>query len=340
MSREELVALRRAGFDFVRLVVDPGPFLHPGKLERTGLDEALAAHIRAMHDAGLSVIVDVHPGDQHPAYTATALTAGRDTASFKACLALLERLSEMLRGLDPGRVVLELFNEPPIPSRQWQPMLEAAYTAVRAKAPMLRVILSGGDEGSIDGLLQLGTDKFRDDPNALLSFHYYDPYQFTHQGASWNSARYLANVPYPAHARPMQEAAQASLAAIDRARLQEAEKRRARADATDRLAAYQRSGFARPAIAQGFTRVTRWAAERRIPADRIILGEFGTIATTQTTTAAAERAHWLRDVREEAEQNGFAWAAWVYRGSGGYSMTPPGAARIDSTILNALGLVP
>ena len=45
----------------------------------------------------------------------------------------------------------------------------------------------------------------KDDPATLLSFHYYDPYQFTHQGAPWVAARYLTDVPYPALGRSLQD---------------------------------------------------------------------------------------------------------------------------------------
>jgi endoglucanase len=73
----------------------------------------------------------------------------------------------------------------------------------------------------------------------------------------------------------------------------------------------------------------------------VILGEFGAIKNARSSNpiAKAERARWFRDVREEAETRGFGWAAWAYRGSGGFSLTPDEASlQIEPSIVQALGL--
>jgi hypothetical protein len=75
--------------------------------------------------------------------------------------------------------------------------------------------------------------------------------------------------------------------------------------------------------------------------ERIILGEFG--ARRQDgllgETRNAERARWIRDVREEAEARGFIWAAWVYRGFGGFSLLQnENGTDLDPIFIEALGL--
>jgi endoglucanase len=190
----ELKGLRRAGFDFVRLAVDPGPFLQFQGLRRDRLDDLLMDRVKLFLSSGLGVIVDFHPSDIHPDYLAEALTRGVDTPLFQSYVRMLVRTAGLLERLQSRNVALEIVNEPPVAPARWQPMLEAAYKAVRERAPRLTLVLDGGDEGGIDGLLTLGA--FAKDPAALLSFHYYDPYQFTHQGAPWVDARYLADVPW------------------------------------------------------------------------------------------------------------------------------------------------
>ena len=340
LSKEELAQLAHAGFNFIRLAVDPGPFLRVRTSRQESLDNILLGHVRAILDAGLSVVVDLHPSDLHAQYTGVSLTTGLESELFARYLNELAHLSNLLSTVEPGRVALELMNEPPVPTARWQPMLEAAYAVVRSKAPGLPIILSGGDEGSIEGLLQLKTDRFRADPLVLFSFHYYDPYQFTHQGASWNAARFLAGVPYPADSRPIGEAITKSLTRIDQGGLPDGETKQARADAEKRLSSYAHSNFDRGTIDRAFARVEQWAQQHRIPASRIMLGEFGAIETElqRNGVGAAERRNWFRDVREEAERRGFAWAAWVYREEGGFSLTPPGASSIEPGILTALGL--
>jgi endoglucanase len=335
----ELKFLRRAGFDFVRLAVDPGPFLQFQGSRRDRLDELLMDRVKLILSSGLSVIVDFHPSDLHPDYLAAALTRGVDTPLFKDYVRLLVRTADLLERLQSRNVALEIMNEPPVTPARWQPMLEAAYKAIRERAPRLLLVLDGGAEGGIDGLLALG--QFSKDPATLLSFHYYDPYQFTHQGASWVDARYLADVPYPATARPLQQSLDASAALIASTDLSPSEKSRAKVDARQRLEDYRRSAFDRGTIAQSFDRVEQWAKDHGVPASRVILGEFSARGQGEHSGGArgAERARWIRDVREEAEAHGFIWTAWVYRGSGGFALVRDEASsELDPAVTQALGL--
>jgi endoglucanase len=334
----ELKSIGRAGFDFVRLAVDPGPFLQFQDSQRDDLDRMLMDRVNLILSSGLSVIVDFHPSDLHPDYTAAALTRQVGAPVFQAYVRLLGRIAMLLDRLPAGRVALEIMNEPPVTPGQWQPMLEAAYQAIRARAPHLLLVLDGGDEGSADGTAALG--RFSSDPATLLSFHYYDPYQFTHQGAPWVAARYLSDVPYPALARPLQQSLDATAALIAASGLPASQKSLAITDARQRLEAYRRSSFDRGTIAKSFDRMARWAQDRRVPSSRIILGEFG--ARRQDgllgATRNAERARWMRDVREEAEARGFVWAAWVYRGSGGFSLLRDAESNdLDPMVIEALG---
>jgi endoglucanase len=335
----ELKALRRTGFDFVRLAVDPGPFLQFQGARREHLDDILMDRVRLIRSSGLSVIVDFHPSDLHEDYTAQALTRGVGVPIFQAYMRLLVRTAALLDRLQSRGVALEIMNEPPVPPGRWQPMLDAAYGAVRERVPHLLLVLDGGDEGSAEGMLALG--KFADDPATLFSFHYYDPYQFTHQGAPWVAARYLTDVPYPALGRALQDSLDASAASIAASDLPSSQKALAILDARRRLESYRRSAFDRGTIAQNFGRIAGWARDHRVPPDRVILGEFGARRQDGPLGQArnAERAQWLRDVREEAEARGFIWAAWVYRDTGGFSLLgQENGAALDPLVIEALGL--
>jgi endoglucanase len=335
----ELAALRRAGFDFVRLAVDPGPFLQFQGSRRDHLDDMLMDRVRLIRSSGLSVIVDFHPSDLHEDYTAQALTRGVGVPVFQAYLRLLVRTAALLDRSPSRGVALEIMNEPPVSPGRWQPMLDAAYGAVRERAPHLLLVLDGGDEGSVEGML--GLDKLAADPAALLSFHYYDPYQFTHQGAPWVAARYLVDVPYPALRRSLQDSLDASAALIATSDLPSSQKALAILDARQRLQSYRRSAFDRGTIAQNFDRIAGWARDHRLPLDRVILGEFGARRQDGPLGQArnAERAQWLRDVREEAEARGFIWAAWVYRDTGGFSLLQnEDGTALDPLVIEALGL--
>lgn len=338
---DELQALRRTGFDFVRLAVDPGPFLQFQGTRRAAVDRILTERVQLILASGLGVIVDFHPSDMHRDYTAQALTAGLQTPTFQSYLQLLRDTAALLGQLHSNRAALELMNEPPIAPGSWQPMLQAAYAAARAGSPDLPLILEGGDEASAAALMKMKTTPFAADPAVRYAFHYYDPYQFTHQGASWNAARYLADVPYPARARPLDDSLAATAATIAALNLTAPEKSLAYQDARTRLENYRASGFDAGTITEAFARIADWARSQGIPPDRVMLGEFGARQTALQLAGqrARERTQWFHDVSAAAQARGFGWAVWAYRSAGGFGLArSDGDDEIQPDIAEALRL--
>jgi endoglucanase len=155
------------------------------------------------------------------------------------------------------------------------------------------------------------------------------------------AGQYLADVPYPARARPIEESFAATAATIARANLAPAQKEQADATARKVLESYRASSFDRPAIREDFGKVARWARGHSVPMRRVILGEFGAMNNAQRglATRQPERLRWLADVREEAEAHGFVWSAWVHSGSLGFSLVKhAGSPELDPGALGALGL--
>jgi endoglucanase len=335
----ELRELRRVGFDFVRFAVDPGPFLQWHDARRDSLERMLIAKVRLILSCDLSVIVDFHPSDMHPNYLGAKIAAGWDAPLFEEYVRLLARTAASLDALGSSRVALEIMNEPPPVTRAWRPMLDQAYATVRESAPKLLLVLDGGEEGNLEGTTQL--DAFRDDPNILFSFHYYRPWQFTHQGLAGMAAQYLTDVPYPARARPIQASIEATAATVALTNLAPSQKRQAEAGARNALESYGASSFGRSTIADDFDKMARWARDHSVPMHRVILGEFGAMDNAQRgrATRPAERLRWISDVREEADAHGFAWAAWVHSGSIGFSLVrQAGSPELEPAIVRALGL--
>ncbi|MGY2050659.1 glycoside hydrolase family 5 protein [Methylobacterium sp. JK268] len=335
MPVAEMRALREAGFDFVRLAVDPAPFLAFDRDRKRAVRVMVLEQVKTFLAVGLGVIVDLHPSAGEGPFNDRALVAGPQDPAFRAYLAALGEIAGDLAPLARERVALEVMNEPVIPTRAWQPMLEAAYRAARARAPDLLLVLGGGSYNAAPELVALDATPFRGDPALLFTFHSYEPGPFTHQGAPWADTRYFADVPYPARARPLTEMLDASRAAIAASSLSPVERARALGAMAATLTNYARSDFGRDDLARLFGTVAAWARRNGIPPGRILLGEFG--ARRGEGTLEAERARYFRDVRQLAEAQGFAWAVWVYRGWGGFALAGErGGPAIEPLVRDAL----
>jgi hypothetical protein len=344
---EQRRAIRAAGFDFVRLVVDVGPFLVFDGARRGRLDDLVVDTVRELLNTDLGVIVDLHPSAMNPAYRPVALTAGVDTLNFRTVLALLRRLAGRLEHVAEGRgtagrprLALELMNEPEITQAAWQPMLEAAYATARGGSTKLPLVLGGGAMNAAAALTQIDMRPFAGDARLIYTYHDYSPWQFTHQGLRGSPAYALDAIAYPAPAsiNAMNQATERRLVSLelDSSALEQAER------AKRMLASYVGSGFDRSSLERTFRQVTAWRMSQRLPAHAILLGEFGVHRTPyqKTVEGSAARQRWLRDMRELAEAHGFAWVCWTYAGTGGFALAEneigPG---FDAPTRRALGLV-
>lgn len=324
VGAEELRGLRAAGFDHVRIPVDPvalgwspqrGPGLAQSPRLRAAIDAALAA--------GLDVIVDMHPSEQ------TKQEIERGGLWADGYIAMWAALARELRALPAQRVAFELFNEPGFygwtGGAAWSRYQQRLVAAVRAQAPGRSLIVSGRKGGSLEGLTELTP---LDDERLIYSFHYYLPYVFTHQGASWmrgdrwTTAGHWRAVRYPA------KAARAALPHTDG----KVEKERAR----DELADYFRDGWNRERIAAQWRPLREWAQRHRV---RVHCGEFGVI---RDGVDPVSRYRWIGDVRALAEANGWGWSVWNYADDFGLTAhsnirgEPRGA--LEPAALRALGL--
>jgi endoglucanase len=81
-------------------------------------------------------------------------------------------------------VVFELLNEPhdKLVDDTWNAAIPPLLKAVRATNPTRPVVVGPPFWNGIWALPKL---KLPDDPNLILTVHYYDPFKFTHQGAPW-----------------------------------------------------------------------------------------------------------------------------------------------------------
>ncbi|MFL6737514.1 MAG: glycoside hydrolase family 5 protein [Sphingomonas sp.] len=166
--------IRRAGFDFVRINLQA--FRHMdvnGRLEGQWLAK-LDEVVREAQKAGLGIILDEHDFD----------VCSNDVDPCRAKLLAFWQQVAPRYSATPRNVAFELLNEPhdKLNGEVWNGLLAQALEVVRKTNPTRIVVVGPSHWNSLADLPLL---KLPRDPNLLVTFHYYEPFHFTHQGATW-----------------------------------------------------------------------------------------------------------------------------------------------------------
>ena len=340
----DLRRLRAAGFDFLRVPVDPGPFLAFGEPERGRLLTALSEAVSEALAADLAVIVNLQINEATHHWNSSRLVAAADAPHFDGYRRLVCDVALRLAALRSARVLLEPVNEPPqaCAAPAWTGIQALLLTTARSVAADLPLVATGACGSMIPGLEALDAAPILALAPVYFTFHYYEPYLFSHQGAPWMREpvyRALNAVPWPASAGSLARTLAAVRERMDAdTGLPPGERRRAYPETERLLRQYFEARPDRPFLEHGFARVQTFAARNGIPPERIVLGEFGALRTDARYRAAGpeDRARYVRDVRLTAEACGFPWAFWnLFDGMG---LMDDSTRAFDPAILAALGL--
>ncbi|MCK6449714.1 MAG: glycoside hydrolase family 5 protein [Alphaproteobacteria bacterium] len=284
--------IRAAGFDHVRLPVDP-EFLGwappdqglPPRLDR--LDAAL----KMLLDAGLAVILSFHARDN----TRDQIELRRPFQ--EAYLAFWLGLARRYAGLPADRLIFAVMNEPQYYVRgaqRWHQLQQSVVQAIRAEDPRRMLALAGIGGSSIDYIERTGVIR---DPNSFFVFHYYEPYLVSHFGASWEP---FTKEPGALVGRVVYPSTEMSLAAAA-IRLGPQ-----RAAAEKLVRAYIDKPWTAETIERRIAIAASWAARSGV---RLMCTEFGVL---RVKIDASSRYRWLADVRTALERHGIGWSVWDY----------------------------
>lgn len=313
----DIALMAKLGFDHVRLSIDPMPltmsmYAPPGKNDfLPRLDLA----VDTMLANGLAVIIDVHPAEDYK-----QRLRNEDGAVDRFTM-LWRRLAAHEANRDPNMVFFEIMNEPEISDGyRWAGIQERVAGAIREAAPHHTIIATGAMWSDIWNLLALEPLA---DGNVIYNFHFYEPHEFTHQGATWSVPywSYLHGVPYPSAEGAMPDVLNEVPDAVNRYEMQK----------------YFLDGWNAHRIQVMMDDAAAWGREHQVP---LICNEFGAIRGGPRRGPDAEsRANWLHDVRTALEADGIGWAMWDYRGGFGVVTKENGQpAQVDDSVEKALGL--
>ncbi len=194
IDARDIALMARLGFDHVRLSIDPVPLeQYPRGVDGLNADFVgrLDRAVDAMLADGLAVQIDLQPEDSYKQQLRTS-----DYAVDRLTM-LWRKLAAHYANRDPDRVFFEILNEPEVSDPyRWAGIQARLAAAIRQAAPRNTIIATGPNYSNIPDLLTLHPLA---DGNVIYNFHFYDPHEFTHQGASWGLAwwSYTHGIPYP-----------------------------------------------------------------------------------------------------------------------------------------------
>ena len=178
IEASDLNRIAKAGFQTIRLPVrwstragSAAPYaIEPAFMKRV---KAIVADARK---SGLNVILDSHHFEE--------LHKDPSPANIARLAAMWKQIAAEFASEPDANLWFEIENEPhdKFNDSNLLKVLNPALAEIRKTNPTRPVIIGGEFWSGINSLKSL---KLPDDPNIVPTFHYYDPFDFTHQGATW-----------------------------------------------------------------------------------------------------------------------------------------------------------
>jgi len=310
----DIALIAKLGFDNVRLSIDATP-LEQWPHGTDGLNAEFLSRLDNAVDTmladGLAVQIDLHPEDSYKA----RIKAG--DVGVDRMVILWRRLAAHYATRDPEKVFFEIMNEPAVSDPyRWSGIQARVAAAIREVAPRNTIIATGPNYSGIADLL---TQHPLADGNVIYNFHFYDPIEFTHQGAGWGAAwwTYTHDIAYPADESTMAKSLKEVPEAANRFTLER----------------YWLDHWDVHRVRLTIDEAAAWARAKNVP---LICNEFGVY---REHSDPQSRFNWIRDVRTAFEADGIGWTMWDYRGGFGVVWKEDGQpAKVDEKVVEALGL--
>lgn len=267
----------RLGFD--QLVMEEKPFVYR---ERTFL--CIDRFIEWCEKNGLGIVLNMHKALGNYCDVKEERELLEDAELQERFIAMWVYFEKRYAG--KPNVIFELLNEVRnVPPDKWNSLAERTVNAIRAENPLRRIIIGSTCWNSPSTLSKL---RLYDDENIIYTFHFYEPFEFTHQRGVLQPpcAYYNREMPYPGD--------------------------------IERYRDFRRFVYGEENPYPNFTEVNKEMLRTMLkPAldfadshpDKILwLGEFGTIRHA----GIKYREAWMRDVIDIVSEKGIPYCVWNY----------------------------
>lgn len=168
--------IKDAGFDTVRIPIKWSAHAAasaPYTIDRSFFDRVDHVVEQALRQK-LYTIINIHHFDE---------LVSDPEGQKERFLGIWEQIAEHYKSY-PDRLYFEVLNEPNgALDKYWNDYLADAIKVIRKSNPERLIIAGPGNWNNITALSDFEVPQ--DDKNIVVTFHYYNPFWFTHQGAGW-----------------------------------------------------------------------------------------------------------------------------------------------------------
>lgn len=304
---DDFAALKRIHATFVRLCLSPEIAYDNGQPNATNqpyIDKA----VERLSQHGLAILFDLHDNGQ-----LKLDEVGHDNSGF---VSFWRAMAEHYRGRMEDSLVFELLNEPVFQKNPetWYALQERTAQTIRAVDPKRTILVAPTNWSGVDSLVKMEP---LGEKNLIYTFHCYDPFWFTHQGATWAGElpKLLKGVPFPSSP----EALQPVIASLS-------------PQVKDILTDYGNQRYGAQYLHDRLAMGMDWGKLHHVP---VVLGEYGAYPLVSPPDS---RARWFDGVRAAIDQTGVPNALWGYDDGFGLGRTrgSDGKLKLDGLTLQHL----
>jgi aryl-phospho-beta-D-glucosidase BglC (GH1 family) len=190
LKAEDFNNFKRLKLGFVRLCISPEVGFDAKEGFRSSNQSYLDTAVERLTRANLAVLYDLHDNGQ--------LKLDQNGTNNDAFVTYWESNARHFKGQHEDLLVFELLNEPQFQKnpQDWAALQERTVKAIRAIDSSRTIVATGTSWGGIETLAAM---KPLDETNLIYSYHCYDPFFFTHQGATWagEQVKHFKQMPFP-----------------------------------------------------------------------------------------------------------------------------------------------